>query len=126
MVNNEQQATLLIDSLQPSALYRIQIVAKSRAGEGPLSIPYQLRTLDRQVPQFKIFSSDPFCLNDQSCLIKWTIESDGSSPISRTEMTYARVMIILFSSFFGISMDIHRFKMGILWDLGVRLFNWNH
>ena len=94
VVSNDPQ-TLLIESLQPSAIYRIQIVAKSRAGEGPLSIPYQLRTLDRQVPQFKIFSSDPFCLNDHSCLIKWVIEADGGSPVSRTEVTYARVRIIV-------------------------------
>ena len=81
----------MIESLQPATLYRMQIVAKSRAGEGPLSIPYQLKTLDRQVPQFKILSSDPFCLNDHSCLINWIIESDGGSPISRTEITYAQV-----------------------------------
>ncbi len=69
----------------------MQIIAKSRAGEGSLSIPYQLKTLDRQVPQFKILSSDRSCLNDQSCLIKWIIESDGGSPISRAEISYAKV-----------------------------------
>ena len=69
----------------------MQIVAKSRAGEGPLSIPYQLKTLDRQVPQFKILSSDVSCLNDQSCLIKWIIETDGGSPISRAEISYGKV-----------------------------------
>ncbi len=90
VVSNEPQ-TLRIESLLPSTLYRVQIVAKSRAGEGSLSIPYQLKTLDRQVPQFKILSSDRSCLNDQSCLIKWIIESDGGSPISRAEISYAKV-----------------------------------
>ncbi|CAF4879276.1 unnamed protein product [Rotaria sp. Silwood1] len=88
--SNEPQS-LLIESLQPSTLYRIQIMAKSRAGQGSLSIPYQLKTFDRQVPQFKILSSDISCLDDQSCLIKWIIESDGGSPISRTEISYAKV-----------------------------------
>jgi len=69
----------------------MQIVGKSRAGEGSVSIPYQLKTLDRQVPQFKILSSDISCLDDHSCLIKWIIESDGGSPISRTEISYAKV-----------------------------------
>ncbi|CAF1391848.1 unnamed protein product [Adineta steineri] len=90
IVSNEPQ-NLRIETLQPSSLYRIQIVAKSRAGEGALSIPYQLKTLDRQVPQFKILSSDISCLDDQSCLIKWIIESDGGSPISRAEISYAKV-----------------------------------
>jgi hypothetical protein len=71
----------------------MQIVAKSRAGEGSLSIPYQLKTLDRQVPQFKILSSDISCLSDQSCLIKWIIESDGGSPISRAEISYVKVCL---------------------------------
>jgi hypothetical protein len=70
----------------------MQIVAKSRAGEGSLSIGYQLKTLDRQVPKFKILSSDPFCFDAHSCLIKWIIESDGGSPISRTEISYAKVI----------------------------------
>ncbi|CAF2645819.1 unnamed protein product [Rotaria sp. Silwood2] len=90
VTSNEPQS-LLIESLQPSTLYRMQIMAKSRAGEGSPSIPYQLKTLDRQVPQFKILSSDISCLDDQSCLIKWIIESDGGSPISRTEISYAKV-----------------------------------
>ncbi|CAM2704547.1 unnamed protein product [Rotaria socialis] len=88
-IPNEPQS-LLIESLQPSILYRMQIMAKSRAGEGVLSIPYQLKTLDRQVPQFKILSSDLSCLDDQSCLIKWVIESDGGSPISRAEISYTK------------------------------------
>jgi hypothetical protein len=69
----------------------MQIMAKSRAGEGSLSIPYQLKTLDRQVPQFKIISPDISCLDDKSCLIKWIIESDGGTPISRAEISYAKV-----------------------------------
>ena len=69
----------------------MQIMAKSRAGEGSLSIPYQLKTLDRQVPQFKILSSDMSCLDDRSCLIKWIVESDGGSPISRAEISYTEV-----------------------------------
>jgi hypothetical protein len=66
-------------------------MAKSRAGEGLPSIPYQLKTLDRQVPLFKISSTDPACQDDDSCLIKWIIEADGGSPISRAEISYARV-----------------------------------
>jgi len=89
-VPNEPQ-TLQIESLQPSTLYRMQIVAKSRAGEGLPSVPYQLRTLDRQVPIFKILSADNFCMSDMSCLIKWVIEADGSSPISRAEISYTKV-----------------------------------
>lgn len=77
----------------------MQIVGKSRAGEGSLSIPYQLKTLDRQVPKFKILSTDISCLNDQSCLLKWIIESDGNSPISRTEISYVKVNF--FTRFFS-------------------------
>ncbi len=54
-------------------------------------IPYQLKTLDQQVPQFKILSSDISCLDDQSCLIKWVIESDLDSPISRAEISYVKI-----------------------------------
>jgi hypothetical protein len=79
----------------------MQIVAKSRAGEGSLSIPYQLKTLDQQVPQFKIISSDISCLDDQACLIKWIIESDGGSPISRTEISYAKVNLFHSMDFFS-------------------------
>ena len=89
-VSNEPQI-LTIESLQPSSLYKIQIVGKSRAGEGVISIPYQLKTLDRQVPQFRILSSDISCISDQTCLIKWIIDSDGNSPISRAEISYAKV-----------------------------------
>ncbi|UJR10788.1 hypothetical protein I4U23_014975 [Adineta vaga] len=89
-VSNEPQI-LRLESLQPATSYRIQIVAKSRAGEGSLSIPYQLKTLDRQVPQFKILSSDMSCLADHSCAIKWLVESDGGSPISRIEISYAKI-----------------------------------
>lgn len=80
-----------VESLLPSTLYRMQITAKSRAGEGAVSIPYQLKTLDRQVPQFKILSADPSCLDDHSCLIRWIIEADGGSPISRAELSYGKV-----------------------------------
>lgn len=94
VVSNEPQ-TLRIESLQPSTLYRMQIVGKSRAGEGSLSIPYQLKTLDRQVPQFKILSSDISCLSDQTCLIKWIVETDGGSPITRAEISYVKVIIFI-------------------------------
>jgi hypothetical protein len=88
----------------------MQIMAKSRAGEGSLSIPYQLKTLDRQVPQFKILSSDISCLDDQACLIKWIIESDGGSPISRVEISYAKVDFLLIKILFYFS-RISRFKV---------------
>lgn len=90
VVSNEPQY-LKLEALQPATAYRIQIVGKSRAGEGAPSIPYQLKTLERQVPQFKILSSDMSCMADQSCLIKWVIESDGGMPISRSEISYAKV-----------------------------------
>lgn len=89
-VPNEPQ-TLRIESLLPSTSYRMQIVAKSRAGEGIPSVPYQLKTLDRQVPMFKILSSDMSCMSDSTCLIKWIIDSDGGSPISRAELSFAKV-----------------------------------
>ena len=90
-VKADETQSIRIESLQASSLYRIQISAKSRAGEGSPSIPYQLRTLDRQAPQFKILSSDPSCLSDHSCLIKWIVEADGGSPISRAEISYGKV-----------------------------------
>jgi hypothetical protein len=85
--------SLRIESLQPSSLYRMQITAKSRAGEGSLSIPYQLKTLDRQVPQFRMLSSDMSCLADRTCPIKWIVDTDGSSPISRAEIAFGKVTI---------------------------------
>jgi len=58
---------------------------------GPLSF----RTLDRQIPDFKIIKTDEnkneTCSNDRTCLIKWTIESDGGAPIIRSEILYAKV-----------------------------------
>ena len=87
----DEGQSIRVESLQPSTLYRMHIFAKSRAGEGALSVPYQLKTLDRQVPQFKILSADPSCLDDRTCLIRWVLEADGGSTVSRAEISYAQV-----------------------------------
>jgi hypothetical protein len=70
-------------------------VAKSRAGTGQQTDPIPFRTLDRQIPDFKIVKTDEnrneTCFNDRTCLIKWSIESDGGAPIIRSEILYAKV-----------------------------------
>lgn len=62
---------------------------------GQQSSPIVFRTLDRQIPDFKIVKTDEnkndTCSNDRSCLIKWSIESDGGAAIIRSEILYAKV-----------------------------------
>jgi len=63
---------------------------------GQITGPTSFRTLDKQVPDFKISKIDEnkneTCSNDRTCLIKWTIESDGGAPIVRAEVLYAKVI----------------------------------
>ena len=93
---------LKIEKIKPSTGYRLTIIARSRAGEGQQTGPIPFRTLDRQIPDFKIVKTDEnkndTCLNDRSCLIKWSIESDGGAPIIRSDITYAKVMDSLANS----------------------------
>jgi hypothetical protein len=62
---------------------------------GQMTGPTLFRTLDKQIPEFKIVKLDEnkneTCSNDRTCLIKWTIESDGGAPIIRAEILYAKV-----------------------------------
>ncbi|CAF1419129.1 unnamed protein product [Adineta ricciae] len=85
---------LKIEKIKPSTTYRFTIYAKSRAGTGQQSSSTTFRTLDRQIPDFKITKTDEnkneTCFSDRSCLIKWTIESDGGAPIIRAEVLYAK------------------------------------
>ncbi|CAF3679675.1 unnamed protein product [Adineta steineri] len=90
----QNSQVLKIEKLKPSTSYRFTIFAKSRAGTGQQTGPSTFRTLDRQIPDFKIVKIDEnkneTCFNDRSCLIKWSIESDGGAPIIRTEVLYAK------------------------------------
>lgn len=90
-MSSEQMIKL--ENLQPSTNYRLMIIAESRAGIGQSTGPIQFRTLDRQIPSFKIDDNkNHTCLNAESCLITWNIESDGGAPIFRTEIFYAKVI----------------------------------
>ncbi len=93
--DQQQIQVLKIEKINPSTSYRLTIVAKSRAGMGQQTGPILFRTLDRQIPDFKIAKTDEnkneTCSNDRTCLIKWTIESDGGAPIIRSEILYAKV-----------------------------------
>ncbi|CAF0794698.1 unnamed protein product, partial [Didymodactylos carnosus] len=83
-MNGQQVQTLRIDNLQPSTSYNINILAETRAGIGQAKSPIRLKTLDRQIPQFKLLSTPPeeqSCMDDRKCLVKWSIESDGGAPI---------------------------------------------
>lgn len=55
------------------------------------------RTLDRQIPDFKIVNTNSnkneTCSSDRSCVIRWIIESDGGAPIIRAEILHAKVKI---------------------------------
>lgn len=86
---------LKIEKIKPSTSYRFTIFARSRAGTGEQSTSTTFRTLDRQIPDFKIVQTEEnkndTCTSDRSCLIKWTIESDGGAPIIRAEVLYAKV-----------------------------------
>jgi hypothetical protein len=90
-----QSQAFKIEKLKPSTSYRFTILAKSRAGLGQQTGPIQFRTLDRQIPEFRLIPTEEnkndTCFNDRSCLIRWTIESDGGAPIIRTELLYAKV-----------------------------------
>lgn len=92
--NAQQNQVLKIEKIKPSTSYRLTITAKSRAGIGQQNGPITFRTLDRQVPDFKIVKTDEnrneTCLNDRTCLIQWAIESDGGAPIIRSEIFYAK------------------------------------
>ncbi len=93
--DQQEIQVLKIEKINPSTSYRLTIVAKSRAGMGQQTGPILFRTLDRQIPDFKIAKTDEnkneTCSNDRTCLIKWTIESDGGAPIIRSEILYAKV-----------------------------------
>ncbi|CAF1311063.1 unnamed protein product [Rotaria magnacalcarata] len=92
--DQQQTQVLKIEKIKPSTSYRFTIVAKSRAGAGQQTGPVPFRTLDRQVPDFRIVKNDEnkneTCSNDRTCLIQWIIESDGGAPIVRSEVLYAK------------------------------------
>lgn len=93
--DTQQVQVLKIEKIKPSTSYRLVISAKSRAGVGQQTDPIVFRTLDRQIPDFRITqmeeNKNETCSNDRSCLIKWTIESDGGAQIIRSEIIYAKV-----------------------------------
>lgn len=93
--DGQQIQVLKIEKIKPSTSYRLVLVAKSRAGMGQQTDPIVFRTLDRQIPDFRMAqmeeNKNETCSNDRSCLIKWTIESDGGAPIIRSEVIYAKV-----------------------------------
>ena len=71
-------------------------MAESQAGVGQATEPIPFRTLDRQRPDFIIDnSSNQTCSNDQTCLISWTMQSDGGAPLVRAEISYVEVKICL-------------------------------
>ncbi len=81
-----------VENLRPSTNYRLIIVAESRAGMGQPTGPIQFRTLDKQIPDFLVEDyQNKTCLNDDSCLITWNIQSDGGAAIFRAEILYAQV-----------------------------------
>lgn len=67
-------------------------MAESQAGIGQPTDSIPFRTLDRQRPDFIIDnSSNQTCSNDQTCLISWTIQSDGGAPLIRAEISLTEV-----------------------------------
>ena len=111
---------LKIEKLKPSTSYRFTIVAKSRAGDGQQTGPIQFRTLDRQIPEFKIVPTEEnkndTCTNDRSCVIRWNIESDGGAPIVRAEILYAKVQILT-CKFLGLTFVRSRQRTTIVLNL---------
>ncbi len=87
-MSNDSQI-LEIKSLQPTILYRIQIAAESHAGQSAFSIPVQATTLNGDAPSFNLLNAT--CMNKNSYLVKWFIEDNGGTPISRVEIYYAKV-----------------------------------
>ncbi|CAF3998277.1 unnamed protein product, partial [Rotaria sp. Silwood2] len=88
VVSNQSQ-TIEIKSLQAASVYRIQVAAENHAGQSVFSIPIQAKTFSGEVPQFNL--SNTSCLDYRSCLIKWFIQYDGGSAISRAEIFYATI-----------------------------------
>ncbi|CAF1018260.1 unnamed protein product [Adineta steineri] len=84
--NNSQ--LIQIESLQVSSLYRIEIAVESIAGQSVYSIPVQAKTFDGNIPQFNLTMIS--CFNNNFYLIKWFIEYDGGSNISKIELFYAK------------------------------------
>ncbi len=92
LAKSTSEQMIKVENLRPSTNYRLTIVAESRAGIGQQSGPIPFQTLDRQIPDFTIEDNrNKTCLNEDSCLITWNIESDGGAPIVRTEILYAQV-----------------------------------
>jgi hypothetical protein len=79
--------------LRALTLYRIELAVESPAGQSAFSSPVQVKTLAGEFVRFNLTSSERVCQNDKSCLIKWIIQSDGGSNISRGEISYAKVNI---------------------------------
>jgi hypothetical protein len=74
-------------------LYRIQVAVESHAGQSTFSIPVQANTSYGDVPQFSL--SNVSCINKKSYLVKWFIQNDGRTPISRAEISYAKVNFLI-------------------------------
>lgn len=87
---NEQR--IRIENLRPSTDYRFILMAESQAGIGQPTDSIPFRTLDRQRPDFIIDnSSNQTCSNEQTCLISWTIQSDGGAPLIRAEISLTEI-----------------------------------
>ncbi|CAM4776000.1 unnamed protein product [Rotaria magnacalcarata] len=129
-VASNQSQSIEIKSLQAASMYRIQVAAENYAGLSVFSTPIQATTFSGEVPQFNL--SKTSCLNHRSCLIKWTIEYDGGSEISRTEIAYAIIhgakKVEKWSKPINIEFpateyELKELKPKTYYDIVVRLFN---
>ena len=86
------QQRIKIEHLRPSTSYQFTVVAESQAGISQAMSPISFRTLDRQRPDFLIDTNEnETCLDDRTCVISWSVQSDGGAQIVRTEISYAQV-----------------------------------
>ena len=92
LVLSNGSQSIVLSSLQAGTVYRIQIAAESHAGQSAFSIPVQARTDVGQVPRFHFLpSSNISCDAERSCLIQWTVDADGGSPISETLISFVKM-----------------------------------
>lgn len=92
VVSNESQL-ISIENLRAATDYRIQVAARSLAGQGALSPPVKAQTLVGSIPEFSLRNNS--CINGTACLIQWVVENNGGSPIIDIQIFFTQVNDLL-------------------------------
>ena len=79
-----------LESLQAGTTYRIRVAAESEAGRSLFSSFAQCQTEIGQLTNFNLTKEILDCDQPTSCLIQWSIYSDGGSSISHADLSFAK------------------------------------